>query len=89
MRTSLTNQATQLRNLEVQMCQIDSLFRERQQGNLPSASEVNLRRDGKENYKAVTLRSGKMVETYIHAHKDKENSVDENDKEAETSMQNE
>ena len=36
MRTSLNNQVTQLRNLEVQMGKIDSLFNERQQGNLPS-----------------------------------------------------
>ena len=62
-----------------------SLFSERQQGNLPSTLELNPRRDGKEHCKAITLRSGKIVETNIHAHKDKENSVEENDKDVETS----
>ena len=36
-----------------------TMFNERQQGNLPSTSKVNSRRDGKEHCKAVTLRSGK------------------------------
>ena len=70
MRASLNNQATQLRNLEVQMDQMASLFNERQQGNLPSTSEVNPRRDENEHCKAITLRSGKMVEATIHAHED-------------------
>ena len=61
-RTSLTKQATQLTNLEVYMGQMTSVFNERQQGNLPSTSKVNLRRDGKENCKAITLRSEKTVE---------------------------
>ena len=47
-RTSLTNQVAQLRNLEVQMSQMASMFSERKQGNLPSSSEMNPRRDGKE-----------------------------------------
>ena len=64
-----------------------SLFNKRQKGNLPSTSEVNPRRDGKEHYKAITLRSGKTVETRIHAHEDKENSVEENDKDIEASVQ--
>ena len=46
-RTSLNNQAAQLRNLEVQMGQMASLLSERQQGNLPNTSEVNRRREGK------------------------------------------
>ena len=79
MRTSLNNQVAQHRNLEVQMGQMASLFNERQQGNLPSTSEVNPTRDGKEHNKAITLRCGKMVETTIHAHGDKENSTEEND----------
>ena len=61
-RTSLNNQATQLRNLEVQMGQMTSLLSERQQGNFPSASKVNPRREGKDNCKVVTLRSGKTLE---------------------------
>ena len=58
--TSLNNQAAQLRNLEVQMGQMASLFK--QQGNFPSTSEVNPRREGKEHCKAITLRSGKTLE---------------------------
>ena len=60
--TSLTNQVTRVRNLEVQMSQMASLPNERQHGNLPSASEVNLRREGIEHCKAITLRSGKELE---------------------------
>ena len=89
MRTSLNDQVAQLRNLEVQMSQMASLFNERQQGNLPSTSEVNPTRDGKEHNKAITLRSGKMVETTIHAHEDKENSAEENDKDIEAFVQDE
>ena len=37
-RTSLNNQAAQLRNLEVQVGQMASLLSERQHGNLPSIS---------------------------------------------------
>ena len=47
---------------------------------------MNQRRDGKEHYKAITLRSGKMVETNIHAHKG--NAFEENDKNDETPVQN-
>ena len=53
-RTSLTNQAAQLRNLEAQMDQMVTMFNERQQGNLPSTSKVNLRRGGKEHCKGIT-----------------------------------
>ena len=66
-----------------------SLFSERQQGNLPSTSEVNLRRERKKHYKAITLRSGKSVETTIHAHEDKENSIEENAKDFEPYVQDE
>ena len=89
MRTSLNNQATQLWNLEVQMGQMASLFNERQKGNLPSTLKVNPRRDGKEHYKAITIKSGKIVETKIHAHEDKENLVKENNKDVKASMQDE
>ena len=60
--TQLNNQAAQLRNLEVQIGQMANLLTERQPGSLPSNSEVNLRRDGNEHVKAVTLRSGKELE---------------------------
>ena len=66
-RTSLNNQAAQLRNLEVQMGQMASLLSERQHGNLPSTSKVNQRREGKEHYKDVTLRSGKTLEQLVEA----------------------
>ena len=66
-----------------------SMFNERQQGDLPSTSEVNPRKDGQEHYKAITLQSRKVVETYIHAHENKGNTVEENDKNDETPMQNE
>ena len=85
-RTSLTNQVAQLRNLEVQMGQMVPMFSERQQGNLPSTSEVNLRRNGKEHCKAITLRIGKQIEIDIHAHKNKGNAIEDNNKIDETLM---
>ena len=59
--TQLNNQAAQLRNLEVQMGQMANILTKRQQGSLLSNSEVNSRREGNENVKAVTLRSGKEL----------------------------
>ena len=61
--TQLNNQAAQLRSLEAQMGQMANLLTERQPGSLPSNSEVNPRQDGNEHVKAVTLRSGKDLET--------------------------
>ena len=61
--TQLNNQAAQLRILEAQMGQMANLLTKRQPGSLPSNSEVNPRRDGNEHVKAVTLRSGKDLET--------------------------
>ena len=61
--TQLNNQAAQLRSLEAQMGQMANLLTERQPGSFPSNSEVNPRRDGNEHVKAVTLRSGKDLET--------------------------
>ena len=72
-RTSLNNQVTQLRNLEVQMGQMASLLCEWQHENLPSTSEVNLRREGKEHYKVVTLRSGKTLKQSVEAQENDEN----------------
>ena len=74
-RTSLNNQAAQLRILEVQMGQMASLLSERQHGNLPSTFEVNPRREGKEHCKAVTLRSGKTLEQSVEAQEDDENPM--------------
>ena len=43
------------------MGQVANLLTERQRGALPSNSEVNPRREGNEQVKAVTLRSGKEL----------------------------
>ena len=53
--TQLNNQAAQLRNLEMQMGQMANLLTERQQGSLLSNLEVNLRGEGKEHVKDITL----------------------------------
>ena len=63
--TQLNNQAAQLRSLEAQMGQMANLLTERQPGSLPSNSEVNPRRDGNEHVKAITLRSGKELESQL------------------------
>ena len=79
-RTSLNNQSTKIKNLKVQVGQMATMLNERQQGFLPSTSEVNPRSEGKEHCKAITLRSGKIVENSIQ--------VDGNDKEAENASKN-
>ena len=43
------------------MGQMASLLMERQRGALPSNSEVNPRKEGNEQVKAVTLRSGREL----------------------------
>ena len=53
------NQAASIRNLEAQVGQIADTLAERAQGALPSTTETNPR----EYVKAITLRSGKQVET--------------------------
>ena len=63
--TQLNNQAAQLRSLEAQLGQMANLLTERQPGSLPSNSEENPRRDGNEHVKAVTLRSGKELESQL------------------------
>ena len=63
--TQLNNQAAQLRSLKAQLGQMANLLTERQPGSLPSNSEVNSRRDGNEHVKAVTLRSGKELESQL------------------------
>ena len=47
------------------MGQMANLLTERQPGSLPSNSEVNPRRDGNEHVKAITLRSGKELESQV------------------------
>ena len=61
--TELNNQVAQLRNLEVQMGQMANILTERQQGSLPSNSEKNLRGDGREHVKDITLRSCRELAT--------------------------
>ena len=57
------------------MGQMASLFSVKQKGNLPSTSEVNPRREGKEHFKAITLRNGKTLEKSAKNHEDDENFV--------------
>ena len=45
------------------MGQMANLLTERQQGSLPSNSEINPRDEGKEHVKAITLRSGRESAT--------------------------
>ena len=61
--TQLNNHAAQFRNLEAQMGQLAILLIERQQGSLPSNLEINSRGEGKEQVKAITLRSGRQLAT--------------------------
>ncbi|XP_062100922.1 uncharacterized protein LOC133806851 [Humulus lupulus] len=57
----IQSQAASLRNLEIQMGQLANELRNRPQGTLPSDTKTP-RRDGKEQCKAITLRSGKNLE---------------------------
>ena len=59
-RTNFQNQSAQIRNLEVQIGQLASMLNDRQQGNLPSTTVVN----PIEQCKAITLRSGKELNTH-------------------------
>ena len=61
--TQMNNQAAQLRNLEMQIGYMTNLLTERQQGSFPSNSEINLRGEGKEHVKDITLRSGRELVT--------------------------
>ncbi|KAM6563676.1 hypothetical protein CsatB_023674 [Cannabis sativa] len=71
--TVIQSQAASLRNLEVQLGQLANDLKNRPQGTLPSDTE-NPRRDGKEHCKAVTLRSGKIIESNVAATRSKEPS---------------
>ena len=57
-KTDIQNQAVAIGNLDTQIGQVASILLERQQGNLPSMTELNL----KEHCNAITLRSGKELE---------------------------
>ncbi|XP_062102203.1 uncharacterized protein LOC133825656 [Humulus lupulus] len=57
----IQSQAASLRNLEIQLGHLANDLKNRPQGSLPSDTE-NPRRDGKEQCKAINLRSGKNME---------------------------
>ncbi|XP_060969676.1 uncharacterized protein LOC133036918 [Cannabis sativa] len=69
----IQSQAASLQNLEVQLGQLANDLKNRPQGTLPSDTE-NSRRDCKEHCKAVTLRSGKIIESNVAAAGSKEPS---------------
>ncbi|KAM6577511.1 hypothetical protein CsatB_029348 [Cannabis sativa] len=62
----IQSQAVSLRNLEIQLGKLANDLKNRPQGTLPSDTE-NPRRDGKEHWKAVTLRSEKILELNVAA----------------------
>ncbi|XP_062088447.1 uncharacterized protein LOC133795008 [Humulus lupulus] len=57
----IQSQAASLRNLEIQLGHLANDLKNRPQGSLPSDTK-NPRRDGKEQCKAINLRSGKNLE---------------------------
>ena len=54
------------------MGKMANILTERQQGSLPSNSEKNLRGDGREYVKAITLRSGRELATPLVTEKETE-----------------
>ena len=58
----IQNQGVALRNLENQVGQLANALSSRQNGALPSNTEVP-QRDGKEHCKVIQLRSGKEITT--------------------------
>ena len=62
LRLMCKSQAVSIKTLENQIGQIASALLNRPQGVLPSDTETNPgKRDGKEQIKAITLRSGKIT----------------------------
>ncbi|PON74562.1 hypothetical protein PanWU01x14_049690 [Parasponia andersonii] len=59
----LQNQAAILRSFETQLGQLANADNNRPQGTLPGNTEVNPNRENKEQFKVITLRSGKEVGT--------------------------
>ena len=64
-KTDIQNQAVAIGNLDTQIGQVASILSERQQGNLPSTTELN----PKEHCNAITLRSGKELEAPLRSEK--------------------
>ena len=54
----MTETRSSIRNLEMQVGQLENMLQSRPQGNLPSNTEVN----PKEQCNAISLRSGKKLE---------------------------
>ena len=61
-RTNFHNQAAQIMSLETLVGQIATLLSKRQLSTLPSTSEINPRREGKEQCNTIIMRSCKEIE---------------------------
>ena len=57
----LNSQTVAIRNFEVQMGQIANALNTRPPGTLPSNTEENPEREGKEQVNAITMRSGNEI----------------------------
>ena len=80
--TNLKNQAAAIHNLEVQVSQISSLLSNRPHGSLPSNTEV----DPKEQVKAITLRSEKILTQDQVSREENFASIDTGDENSEKEM---
>ncbi|KAG9449960.1 hypothetical protein H6P81_009925 [Aristolochia fimbriata] len=76
---SLKNQEASIRNLEIQMGQLANAITGRNQGTLPSNSKTN----PKEHIKAITLRSGKVLEEQQKTQVEEDKTDQQQDKEKE------
>ena len=64
-RTQLQSQAASIWNLEIQVGQLANSMNNHSQGALPSNTETNPKRDGKEHFKAITLRPEKELSKFV------------------------
>ncbi|KAG9458218.1 hypothetical protein H6P81_002726 [Aristolochia fimbriata] len=76
---SLKNQEASIQNMEIQVGQLANVISGRNQGTLPSNSETN----PKEQIKAITLRSGKVLEEQKQPQVEEEKAHQQQDKEKE------
>ncbi|KAG9449976.1 hypothetical protein H6P81_009941 [Aristolochia fimbriata] len=77
------NQEASIRNLEIQMGQLANAISGRNHGTLPSNSETNPR----EQIKAITLRSGKVLEEQQHTQVEEDTTNQQQDTEREEQSQ--
>ncbi|KAG9450305.1 hypothetical protein H6P81_010270 [Aristolochia fimbriata] len=77
--TSLKNQDASIRNFKIQVGQLPNVISGRNQGTLPSNSETN----PKEQIKAITLRSGKVLEEKKQPQVEEDKPNQQQDKERE------